>query len=257
MSGAELPIIGVVACNQTLGLHPFNIVGEKYLLAIVEGAGGWPLVVPSLGEGAPISAILARLDGLLFTGSPSNVEPRHYAGPASEPGTLHDAKRDASTLPLIRAAIDAGIPVLGICRGFQEMNVVFGGSLQQKLHEAGTYIEHREDKRAPLEVQYGPAHGIRVEPGGLIHQAWGRSSAEVNSVHTQGVARLGAGLRPEAYAPDGLVEAFSVANAREFALGVQWHPEWKVSENPFYLSIFNAFGDACRRRAAARVKSYG
>ncbi|MGI2141246.1 gamma-glutamyl-gamma-aminobutyrate hydrolase family protein [Shewanella baltica] len=251
---ADLPLIGVIACNQQLGSHPFNIVGEKYLLGVVNGAKGWPLVIPSLGGDLPIDAILERLDGILFTGSPSNVEPHLYAGQPSELGTHHDPKRDATTLPLIHAAIAAGVPVLGICRGFQEMNVAFGGSLHQKLYEVGGFIEHREDKTASLDVQYGASHSITVEPGGLIYEAWGRNSAEVNSVHTQGVERLGVGLRPEAYAPDGLVEAFSVIGTKEFALGVQWHPEWKVSENPFYFSLFNAFGDACRRRATTRVK---
>ena len=251
---ADLPLIGVVACNRQLGLHPFNIVGEKYLLGVVNGAKGWPLVIPSLGGDLPISAILARLDGILFTGSPSNVEPHLYAGQPSELGTHHDLKRDATALPLIHAAIAAGVPVLGICRGFQEMNVAFGGSLHQKLYEVDGFIEHREDNTASLDVQYGVSHSITVEPGGVIHEAWGRNSAEVNSLHTQGVERLGVGLRPEAYAPDGLVEAFSVIGTKEFALGVQWHPEWKVNENSFYLSIFNAFGDACRRRATTRVK---
>lgn len=254
MSEARLPLIGVVACNQQLGLHPFNIVGEKYLLGVVNGAQGWPLVIPSLGAQQPIDSILSRLDGILFTGSPSNVEPHHYQGRASEEGTHHDPRRDATTLPLIRAAIEAGVPVLGICRGFQEMNVVYGGSLHQKLHEVGSFMEHREDRETAVEVQYGIAHTVNLEPGGLIHEAWGRDSAEVNSVHTQGVERLGVGLRPEAYAPDGLVEAFSIIDAKEFALGVQWHPEWKVSENPFYMSIFKAFGDACRRRAATQVR---
>ncbi len=250
----ELPLIGVIACNRQLGAHPFNIVGEKYLLGVVNGAKGWPLILPSLGADQPIAAILARLDGLVFTGSPSNVEPHHYAGAPSDEGTHHDPKRDATTLPLIHAAIEAGVPVLGICRGFQEMNVAFGGSLHQKLHEVGSFIEHREQEEAPLMAQYGPSHSITVEPGGVIYEAWGRNSAEVNSLHTQGVERLGNGLRPEAYAPDGLVEAFSVSGAKEFALGVQWHPEWLVNDNAFYQSIFDAFGDACRRRATKRVK---
>ncbi|AZQ11605.1 MULTISPECIES: gamma-glutamyl-gamma-aminobutyrate hydrolase family protein [Shewanella] len=254
MSDATIPVIGVSACNAPLGLQTFNIVGEKYLLGVINGTGGWPLIIPSVGEGIPMSVILERLDGILFTGSPSNVEPHHYAGTASEPGTHHDPRRDATTLPLIRAAIAAGVPVLGICRGFQEMNVAFGGSLYQKLHETGKYMEHREDKQAPLEVQYGLAHTVTLEPGGVIFEAWGRSSAEVNSVHTQGVERLGNGLRPEAYAPDGLIEAFSVKEATNFALGVQFHPEWKVADNAFYLSIFKAFGDACRRRAQDRVR---
>ena len=234
MSQSGIPLIGVVACNQQIGLHPFNIVGEKYLLSVVNGAKGFPLVIPSLGVDAPIDAILARLDGILFTGSPSNVEPHHYLGLPSDEGTHHDPKRDAITLPMIKAAIDAGIPVLGICRGFQEMNVVYGGSLHQKL--------------------YGISHQVNLVAGGLLHDAWGCNTAEVNSVHTQGVDRLGEGLQPEAFAPDGLVEAFSVKNAKNFALGVQWHPEWKVTENAFYTAIFEAFGQACRHYAATQVR---
>ena len=253
MSEVGLAVVGVTACNQQLGLHPFNIVGEKYLLAIADATHSWPLVIPALGH-CPAEVILSRLDGILFTGSPSNIEPHHYDGPVSEEGTHHDPKRDATTLPLLRAAIDAGIPVLAICRGFQEMNVVFGGSLHQKLHEVGGFIEHREDKSQPVDVQYGISHEVQIEPGGLLHEAWGRSSAEVNSVHTQGVDRLGLGLRPEAYSSDGLIEAFSVKEAKNFALGVQWHPEWKVLDSPFYTAIFEAFNKACQCRAASRVK---
>jgi putative glutamine amidotransferase len=254
MTSSKLPLIGVVACNSQLGLHPFSIVGEKYLLSVVEGSGGWPLVIPSLGGAQPIAAILDSLDGILFTGSPSNVEPHHYQGPASSEGTHHDPNRDASTLPLIKAAVAAGVPILGVCRGFQEMNVAYGGSLYQKLHEIGEFIEHREDKTAPLDVQYGLAHEIKIETDSLLFKAWGQAKAQVNSVHTQGVERLGAGLRIEARAPDGLIEAFSVIDAKSFALGVQWHPEWKVTENPFYSSIFKSFGDACRNRATTRAR---
>lgn len=254
MTVGKPPLIGVVACNAQLGLHPFSIVGEKYLLSVVNAAKGWPLIIPSLGNIQPIETILDSLDGLLFTGSPSNVEPHHYQGPASDEGTHHDPNRDASTLPLIKAAVAAGIPILGICRGFQEMNVAYGGSLHQKLHEVGQFIEHREDKSTPLAVQYGPAHEINIEADSLLFKAWGQRVAQVNSVHTQGVDRLGQGLSVEARAPDGLIEAFSITDAKAFALGVQWHPEWKVTENPFYSAIFKLFGDACLSRATTRER---
>lgn len=244
------PLIGISCCTDKLGLHPFHIVGEKYILGVVDGAQGLPLLIPALGARLDTDQLLETLDGLVFTGSPSNVEPHHYQGPASAEGTRHDPQRDATTLPLIKAAIDRGIPLLGICRGFQEINVAFGGSLHQRLHEVGGFIEHREDKEQPVDVQYGLAHQVHIEPGGLLYELSGRNSAQVNSLHTQGVDRLAPGLRPEATAPDGLIEAFSVTHATNFALGVQWHPEWKVTENPFYLSIFKAFGDACRARAA-------
>lgn len=250
MSSTQKPLIGITCCTDQLGLHPFHIVGEKYILGIVDGADGLPLLIPALGERLATDQLLDTVDGLMFTGSPSNVEPHHYQGPASAEGTRHDPKRDATTLPLIKTAIDRGIPVLCICRGFQEMNVVFGGSLHQRLHEVGGYIEHRENKEQPVAVQYGPAHEVKLEPGGLLQRIAGRNSAQVNSLHTQGVDRLGAGLRAEATAADGLIEAFSVVDSPAFALGVQWHPEWQVCDNPFYLSLFQAFGDACRARAA-------
>ncbi|WP_178083673.1 gamma-glutamyl-gamma-aminobutyrate hydrolase family protein, partial [Pseudomonas sp. Sample_9] len=129
------PLIGVTACVKQIGLHPYHISGDKYVRAVSVGAEGLPVVIPSLGNLTEIDDLLGQLDGLLLTGSPSNVEPFHYQGPASAPGTDHDPARDATTLPLLRAAIAAGVPVLGICRGFQEMNVAFGGSLHQKVHE--------------------------------------------------------------------------------------------------------------------------
>ena len=246
-----LPLIGVTACTRQLGLHPFHIAGDKYLRAVVEGAEGMPLVIPALAELLDTAALIERLDGLLFTGSPSNVEPRHYQGTPSEAGTLHDAARDAVTLPLLRAAVAAGVPVLGICRGFQEMNVAFGGSLHQKVHEVGSFFDHRE-RGETLEEQYGLRHPVEIQPGGVFATLDLPARFEVNSIHGQGIERLAPGLRAEALAPDGLIEAVSVKEARTFACGVQWHPEWQVRSHPVYLALFKAFGSACKERAAAR-----
>ena len=248
----RLPIIGVTACTKQVGLHPNHIVGDKYVRAVAVGAEALPLVIPALGELIDHDTLLASVDGLLFTGSPSNVEPHHYSGPASMPGTHHDIFRDATTLPLIRKAIDAGIPVLGICRGFQEMNVAFGGSLHQRVQEVAGMMDHREPADQPVEVQYAPRHAVRVQAGGVLAGLGLPAQIDVNSIHGQGVARLAPGLRVEALAPDGLVEAFSVEGAQSFALGVQWHPEWQVRSNPNYLAIFQAFGEACRKRAGQR-----
>ncbi|MDX5372899.1 MAG: gamma-glutamyl-gamma-aminobutyrate hydrolase family protein [Pseudomonadaceae bacterium] len=249
---SRLPIIGVTACTKQVGLHPNHIVGDKYVRAVAVGAGGLPLVIPALGELIDQDTLLASLDGLLFTGSPSNVEPHHYSGPASVPGTQHDSARDATTLPLIRKAIDAGVPLLGICRGFQEINVAFGGSLHQRVQEVAGMMDHREPADEPVEVQYAPRHAVRVQPGGVLAGLGLPSEIQVNSIHGQGVQRLAPGLRVEALAPDGLIEAFSVEGAPSFALGVQWHPEWQVGSNPNYLAIFQAFGEACRKRARQR-----
>jgi len=248
----KLAIVGVPADRRMLGHHPFHGAGEKYLRAVAEAAGALPLVIPVLADLYDFDLLLDRLDGLLLTGSPSNVEPLHYRGPPSAPGTLHDPARDSTTLPLIPRAVSRGVPVLAICRGFQEMNVAFGGTLHQKLHEVAGHLDHRDDERRPVEEQYAPAHEVALEPGGLLHRLIGRDSITVNSLHSQGVERLGGGLDVEARAPDGVIEAFRVREARRFALGVQWHPEWKVMSNPASRAIFAEFGAASRERAATR-----
>ncbi len=246
------PLIGIPADRRMIGLHAFHAVGEKYARAVLEAADAVPVVIPAMAREMRMDELIDRLDGVVFTGSPSNVEPRHYQGPPSAPGTLHDPERDAMTLPLIRKAVDAGIPVLGICRGFQEMNVAFGGTLHQKLHEVPGHMDHRDDESQPLEVQYGPAHEVTLEPGGVLHTLAGTDRLTVNSLHSQGVDRLGPDLAVEARAPDGVVEAFRVQGARRFAIAVQWHPEWKVMDSPFSRALFAAFGAASRDRAHAR-----
>jgi putative glutamine amidotransferase len=240
------PLIGVISDRRQLGHHPFHVVGEKYLAAIDEGAGGYPVALPVLGGDFDVLAILERLDGLLLTGSPSNVEPQRYRGAASRPGTLHDPERDRASLALIPAAVRAGLPLLAICRGFQEMNVAFGGTLHQAVHELPGFGNHKEDTSQPLEQQYAPSHEVRFTPGGLLARIAGRASAMVNSVHSQGVDALADALAVEAVAPDGLIEAFVVRDAPGFTLAVQWHPEWKARENELSMALFNAFGDAAR-----------
>jgi putative glutamine amidotransferase len=235
-----------------VGDHPSQTVGEKYIRAVLEAAGGVPMLIPALGEQVRSSELLAHLDGILFTGSTSNVEPRLYNGPPSDPGTLHDPLRDATTIPLIPAAVAAGVPVFGICRGFQEMNVAFGGSLHQKLHTVPGYLDHRDDDSQPLDIQYAPAHDVLLEPGGFLRSLAGADRVKVNSLHSQGVDRLGNNLIVEARAPDGVVEAFRVKDAPRFALAVQWHPEWQVMSNPFSRALFAAFGAASAGRAQIR-----
>jgi putative glutamine amidotransferase len=245
----DKPIIGIPACRKRIDPHMFHAVGEKYIGSVATAAGGVPLLIPALGGGLAVAELLKCLDGLMFTGSPSNVEPHHYDGEASEEGTLHDPHRDATTLPLMRAAIDAGLPVFAICRGFQEMNVAFGGSLHQKVQDVPGRMDHREDASQPLDLQYAPVHEVRLTDGGLLNRLLATRVIEVNSLHSQGIDRLGEGLVIEASAPDGTVESFRVADASSFALAVQWHPEWQVMKNPQSLALFEAFGDACRERA--------
>ncbi len=213
--------------------------GEEYVDAIRGGAGALPLLIP-VGD-PPLSPdeILARVDGLLFPGSPSNIEPARYGGEG--PRTHIDTERDATALALIRAAIAQDKPLLAICRGFQELNVALGGSLHQHLHEVPGRLDHREDPNAPLEVQYGPAHGVTLAQGGLLAKLTGETAITVNSLHGQGIDRLAPGLAIEATAPDAQIEAVSLRR-RGFVLGVQWHPEWNWSENPVSRAIFAAFG---------------
>jgi len=246
------PVIGLPADRRMIGHHPFHAVGEKYLRAVLDAADAVPVLLPALGDLVSVDEVLGIVDGLVFTGSPSNVEPVRYSGPTSAPGTLHDLDRDATTLPLIPEAVERGIPVLGICRGFQEMNVAYGGTLTQKLHEVPGYLDHRDDETQPLDVQYGPAHDVVLEEGGLLRELAGTDRIRVNSLHQQGVERLADRLIVEARAPDGVIEAFRVRGAQRFALAVQWHPEWKVMSNSFSRALFAAFGASTRERLGQR-----
>ncbi|MCP5328267.1 MAG: gamma-glutamyl-gamma-aminobutyrate hydrolase family protein [Sinobacteraceae bacterium] len=247
------PVIGIPADRRLVKAHPFHSVGEKYIEAIVRAADALPVLIPVLPRPLALEEILTVVDGVLFTGSPSNVEPQRYGGEPSAAGTLHDPQRDTTTLALIPAAIAAAIPVLGICRGLQEMNVAFGGTLWQDVGPARGLLRHSEDPGQPLDVQYGPAHEVQLESGSPLREwAGGAERVRVNSVHSQGVRELAPGLRVEARAPDGLVEAFSVAAAPAFAFAVQWHPEWQVMDNDFSRALFAAFGAAARARVASR-----
>jgi len=244
----EKPLVGVVSDRRQIdAAHYFQLVGEKYLQALVDAAGVVPVGLPSLPEGLDLMDVLERLDGLFLTGNPSNIEPGRYRGHPSKAGTLHDPERDAAVLPLIFAAIEAGVPLFAVCRGFQEMNVAFGGTLHQLVHEVPGYHTHKENSDDPLDVQYGPAHKVSFVPGGLLQQITGQPDATVNSLHSQAVDRLADGLSVEATADDGLVEGFVVKGAPAFALGVQWHPEWQVHADEVSTAIFRAFGDACRK----------
>ena len=245
------PLVGISADSKTIGRHRYQAVGEKYIRAVVDGAGCLPLLIPSMSPTLPLEALLGSLDGLFLTGSYSNIEPHHYEGEPSYEGNLHDPARDATSLSIVPLAIAMKLPVLAVCRGMQEVNVALGGSLHQRVHEVDGLHDHREDENAELDDQYGPGHRVALM-GGLARIA-GADSAMVNSLHGQGMDRIGRGLSVEALAPDGLVEAFRLDSQDAYLLAVQWHPEWKVTENPFYLGIFQEFAAACRARAARRV----
>ncbi|WP_374439938.1 gamma-glutamyl-gamma-aminobutyrate hydrolase family protein [Stella sp.] len=249
---ASPPIVGIPSCIRFVRYASFHCVNERYV-DVMTWVGTLPLLIPAAGPSIDLHEVLRRLDGLLLTGSPSNVEPHLYEGGESETPDLHDPKRDATTLPLIRTAIAEGVPVLAICRGIQELNVALGGSLTQRVQTLPGRFDHRSIRSPDMDRNYGPAHAIRLEAGGLLHGLLGVEEFVVNSLHQQAIDRVAAPLRVEATAPDGTIEAVSMPSAPGFVLGVQWHPEYKPQENPYSVHIFQAFADAVHARARRRV----
>ncbi|WP_426954664.1 gamma-glutamyl-gamma-aminobutyrate hydrolase family protein [Muricoccus radiodurans] len=255
------PLIGISCCVKPFGPAgmPNHAASDHYVRVVLGPAGGMPVLLPAAGD-AVASELLSRLDGLLLTGSRSNVCPVYYDGPAHAEGTPEDLARDSTTLPLIRAALDQGVPVLAICRGFQELNVALGGTLDQRIQDLDGRMDHStpSDQTIAL-VKTGKAHPVRVAPGSGLARVWAGlpydpASVPVNSLHNQGVARPAPRLRPEAWAPDGTVEAASVVGAAGFAVGVQWHPEYDWDRDPLSRRIFERFGEAATDFAARRSR---
>jgi len=255
MSGRHLPLIGIPSCLRSINERTFHTVNERYPNAVIDAVGGLPLLIPAIGPKTDCDAVLAALDGLLLTGSPSNVEPFHYGGPPSREGTLHDPDRDATTLPLIREAVRRNMPVLAICRGIQELNVALGGTLHQRIFEMPERFNHKRRQRTmtiPDNERYGPAHAVALTPDGLLARLAGTTEIMVNSLHGQGIDRPAPEVIVEAVAPDGQIEAISLPGAR-FVVGVQWHPEYKPLENPFSRALFAAFSQACHATLAGNA----
>ena len=250
-------LVWLPADHRLLGDHghqmPFLLLGDKYARAVKMGAHAQPVMFP-LADAAQVPQLLSWVDGVMLTGSPSNVHPSHFDQEVHDPSLPLDPERDSLTLALVRACVAQGVPLLGICRGFQEINVAMGGSLHQTVHGLPGLMDHREPDDVPTEQQYAPRHPVHIVQGSVMAQWAGGTEAMVNSLHGQGIGRLAPGLRALAHAPDGLVEAFEVEGARSFAVAVQWHPEWRCWENPFYSAIFRAFGDAIRQRQTARLR---
>lgn len=243
MPPCQMPVVGIPACVRKINERVIHMVSDKYPAALIDATGCLPILIPAVGSKLDLRGLLERLDGLLLTGSPSNVHPSHYGGAPSQPETLHDPERDATTLPLIREAIRRDLPILAICRGIQELNVALGGTLHQKVHELPGRLNHRSQKDSP-NGPYGPAHSVALAPGGLLALLAGTTEVMVNSLHSQGIDRPAPKLRIEAIAPDGQIEAVSLPGAR-FVVGVQWHPEYKALENPLSSHLFAAFARAC------------
>ena len=238
-------LVGLPACARIIAGRLQHATPARYGAALMGGVGAVPVLIPPVGAAA--LPVLDRLDGLLLPGSPSNVEPHHY-GAADETPEDHDPARDGTTLPLIRAALARGMPVLAICRGIQELNVALGGSLHQRVHSLPERGDHRGQGET-IEDRYALRHEIAVE--GRLAALLGHGRTRVNSVHGQAIDRLGTGLVVEARAGDGTVEAVRLEGPG-FVLGVQWHPEWCYAEHPDSVALFAAFGAACRAFASER-----
>ena len=247
------PLIGISCCNKPFGAYGMlnHAASDTYVRAVDQVVDGVPILVPANGDAADIPTLLARLDGIILTGSRSNVHPSLYGGPPHAEGTPEDARRDAVTMRLIRAAVRDGLPVLAICRGMQELNVALGGTLHQRLQDLPGRLDHSTPMQPNAGVRTGKAHSVRAVPGSWLHRVARAEAIAVNSLHNQGMDRLGAGIVSEGVAPDGTVEAVRVATAPGFAIGVQWHPEYDFETDAVSRAIFAVFGQEVRARNAA------
>ena len=247
-----MPIVGI-SCNLKVdGRFRHHTTGEGNMVAILDAAGALPLLIPALGDRLEPDAVLDAVDGIMLTGGVSNIEPYHYGQEPAPGEDVRDPGRDALSFALVRAAVRRGFPLLGVCRGIQEMNVALGGTLHQRLHEVPGRRDHRRNREIEFEESIAPRDRLRLAPGGLLATWLGEDEAIVNSLHGQGIDRLAPGLVVEALAEDGTIEAVRARDASAFAVGVQWHVEIAALEHPLNRAILRAFGDAVRRRALHR-----
>lgn len=252
---SKKPLVLIPCDNRMLGEHPYHVLGQKYADAIRDAALCLPLLLPCTGQ-EDWDAYLEMVDGIFLTGSPANVHPSLFGQEVHNPQLPLDPARDATTLSLIRRAVTLGLPILGVCRGLQEINVALGGSLLQAIHHVPGRIDHYAAGRvqgASAQDVYALAHKVHVVPDCQLATLVGQTEFTVNSVHDQGIDRLADGLVVQAHAPDGQIEAISLADYPGFSLAVQWHPEWQVLHNPVSMKIFTAFGDACRMQLQQRL----
>lgn len=246
------PLVAVATDVKSFENYIWHATPQQYLEAAISVAKVMPVLVPSFGDRLDLESLLSSVDGLLLTGARSNVNPLLYGGDASEANGPYDRARDSTTLPLIRKAIEMGVPVLAICRGIQELNVALGGTLATEIQDRPGGFDHRGQSDVQDE-RFAIRHSVAIAEGSCLAQVFGAGEIAVNSVHRQGVDRLGSRLQVEAVAADGTVEAVSVRNSRAFAVGVQWHPEYWAKSDANSATIFQAFGDAVRAHAADRL----
>jgi putative glutamine amidotransferase len=249
------PLVAVSTDVRQFENYTWHATPKQYIEAAVTAAGVLPVLLPSFGDRLDLDQLLAAVDGVMVTGSKSNVHPSLYGGDASESNGPYDTERDATTLPLIRRALDCGVPLLAICRGIQELNVALEGTLAAELQERPGSLDHRAPPSEIQDERFAIRQRVSIAPGSCLAGVFGSGEIEVNSVHRQGIDRLGPRLQVEAVAEDGTIEAVSVREARAFAVGVQWHPEYWAASDDNSARIFRAFGDAVRAHAVARASA--
>lgn len=245
------PLVGLVCDRFFVGEHDLHSAKHSYIRALMSCSRVSPVLIPATQDMNSLEGYLDGVSGLLFPGGASNVEGRRYGG-ATDVDMLVDPDRDHVALELMRGAGARGMPFLAICRGFQEMNVAFGGTLLTDIHAAGHAADHLEDPDEDLAARYRYKHTIDLCVGGKLAALTGEQRVRVNSLHRQGVAQLAPPLAVEARAPDGLIEAYRL-DGHDFAIGVQWHPEVTVDSDGMSRSLFEAFGASCRRYAAQQA----
>lgn len=245
------PIVAIVADIREFDAELWHCVPEQYMTAIGKVANLLPLFVPTLGSNIDFDALLDRVDAVMLTGSKANVHPSNFGAEPHERYEPYDPNRDATSLPLTRAAVEKGVPLFAICRGIQELNVVFGGTLKPKIQEDDRIRDHRAPDTPDRDCQFALAHEITTRRGGCIENIIGKQ-ASVNSLHSQAIDTVASRLQIEATADDGTIEAVSVIDAKGFAIGVQWHPEYWAECDSTSRKLFEAFGDAARNFAQSR-----
>ncbi len=241
------PVLGIVCCTRTVGTEPAQAVMNRYVDSAMRFADAAALLVPALPERMQAREVAARLDGILLTGSPSNIEPDRYGqGDATDAEGPFDRARDTMTLDLVNVMTAAGKPVFGVCRGLQEVNVALGGTLRRDTSQSPALLPHHAPAGVSFDAMFDHVHEVRLAPTGILRGAFDRDALTVNSVHFQGIGELAPALTVEAKAPDGLVEAVSADIDGSTVLAVQWHPEWDADTNPDSRMFFNLLGRALR-----------
>lgn len=247
------PVVLIPTGAKVMSNLDYQLLGKKYSDPIVRFADCLPILVPTCYGFEHVEQYLDLADGIYLSGASTNIVPKLYGQEHLTPEVLQDPDRDYFDAHLIPAALERGLPFLGICRGHQELNVSRGGTLHQKVYQQPGMIDHREkDSTAANEIQYGPHHDVKLVPNTWLEQALGTSEFWVNSLHGQGIDQLGQGLTALAHAPDGLVEAMYCSDLPQFTLSVQWHPEWLTHENPLWVKLYQMYGEACRQHMLQR-----